>query len=164
MDWVIALIGTLSGTILGWALQFIRKRKLYINKFEIQPKNDNGIANAYFKLSVYNSSHFTKAIKNPRIVCYYNKEEILTEQVQRSALYNNRDEKEQAERYRNDIELIEILPHGNIAQLCKIEFFDFNCTVNDAYLVYEDEKFKTRKLKIQWKNKEKNYGKIENAE
>lgn len=153
MEWVVALIGTLSGTILGWLLQFIRKRKLYINKFEVRPKDENGICNAYFKLNAYNSSQFTKAIRNPRIVCYHDKEIILEENVQKSKLYKDKIEKEKAEEFSDDISLIEISAHGNISQYCRIEFFKFECVVTDAYFVYEDEKFRIKRKKISWNSR-----------
>lgn len=156
MEWIIALISTLSGTILGWALQFIRRKKLYISWFEIRPVYRDGIFNAYFDLNMHNSTQFTKAILRPRIVCYNEKDEVFEERVQEAGFYKNREEKEKAEEFRKDIDLIEIPAHGNKLQYCKIEFFDFQCEVHKSFFVYEDEKFKTRRLEIKWKNKENN--------
>ena len=152
--WMIALVSTLSGTLLGWLLQFVKRRRLIFSKIKIKPtKPKQGFCNAYFTLNLHNTSSNTRAIRNPKITCYSNRKNLFEEEVQEAKAYTTPEEKEEGEKFRTDIDLIEVQPHGNIAQYCKIEFFDFDDKVTKAYLTYKTENFKEKRIKISWINR-----------
>lgn len=155
---IIGVCGTLAGTLLGWLLQFIKTKKLYFSEIKINPIIKDEFFKAYFELNIYNSSHYTRAIRNPVIVCYCGNQEVFSDNIQESHLFENFEEKEEYEQYRHDLKLINIPAHGNISQSCMIENWELGCLITKAVLVYEDEKFRKKKIKVLWINKENKNG------
>lgn len=157
---VLGIIGTLAGTVLGWVLQFIKPRKIIFDRIEINPVVIDGrYLRAYFQLNICNTSDRIKAVRNPKIVCYNDKNEVIKESIQESKLFKDHKEKEEYEEYRHDIELLSIPAKGNISQMCMIDEYWKDVYIDKAYLVYKNERFKEKKIKIVWNNKEmKNNG------
>lgn len=152
-EWIIALVSTIAGTIVGWALQFIKRRKLIFSKITIkQNLKGEPYGNSFFTLKVFNSSHSTRAIRNPTIVLLSDKNVVLEEPIQKTRTFATQQERDETEVFRTDEELIEIPANGNINQLYKIEHFKLSATITKAYLCYQNEKFKTKKVKITWVN------------
>ena len=151
---IIGVCGTLAGTLLGWLLQFIKTRKIFFSKIILHPITKDGFLKAYFQISIYNSSHYARAIRNPKIIGYSNKNEVINESVQESKLFENSFEKDEYEKYRRDLDIINLPAHGSIVQRCMIEDQALDYKITRAILIYEDEKFKIRKIKIQWVNEE----------
>lgn len=150
---VLGIIGTILGTVIGWLLHFISDNiaKTYINieSFNEQKSEKNEYA-CIFKLFVYNDSRKQQCIRNLRLSFTDNKGKILFESwlsegrciFQTVRSYNENkvpfmisvNSYEQSEHFFSDL-----ISEGEFVKLLETK---------KVYLLYEDRKNKTKKIKI----------------
>lgn len=151
-EWIIAIISTTVGAVLGWSLQLIKHKKVIFAPIRIKPlKPKDHNRKAYFIINVFNTSDKCRALRDLKIVFIDSKgnsfEYPPDVEYCKEDGYENDDEREEYEKYLNPIKLVPLNPQESKEIHCKIEFEE-NDLIASAYLEYKNEKFKSKKQKI----------------
>jgi len=163
---IIGVCGTLLGTILGWFLSKVKLGKIRKSVSEIE-KIDYGRHHSPptiydvkgklyyyafgFTLSLYNTSDKNKTLRDFQFVFCNKGKELFRQKLNEKNRYNTwREDPEPLA----DVINIEGFSGMDISGFVVAYEVDKLFETTNCYIAYKDEKFKTKKVKVRWKQPE----------